>query len=55
MDETSTLGIIAFALQFTILLSYVGILNCKVRSVEQRLHKKTCRCCGADMNDPLNP
>jgi hypothetical protein len=50
MDETTTLGIIAFALQFTIVMTSLALLNCKVRE------KKTCKCCSdPSSSDPLNP
>ena len=51
--ETTTLALVAFGLQFTLLVSYITILKCKLRDVEKKIHKKGCRCCGDDPSDPL--
>jgi hypothetical protein len=51
MDETSTLGIIAFGLQFIILVSAMSLLNMKI----QRIERAKCRCCdvGHALLDPV--
>lgn len=52
MDETSTLGFVAFGLQFVLLLSAIALLNCRV----QRIELAKCNCCsvGHPLLDPIN-
>ena len=51
MDESTTLGIIAFGLQFFILASAMSLLNFKI----QRIERAKCRCCqeGHPLLDPV--
>jgi len=44
MDTSSALGIIAFALQFTILAGTLAIHNCRI----QRIERAKCRCCSQE-------
>lgn len=52
MDDTSALGLVAFGLQFAILISMLAILNCRVHHIE----KAKCRCCSQahPLLDPVN-
>lgn len=53
MDTSSTLGIIAFGLQFCILGTLFTALKWKV----ERIEKAKCRCCdqGHPLLDPCDP
>lgn len=53
MDTSTTLGIIAFGLQFSIVLSLYWILSNRV----QRIEKAKCKCCSVQhpLLDPTNP
>lgn len=50
--DTTILGLVAFALQFSILAASVSILNCRVKRIE----RAKCRCCseGHTLLDPIN-
>ena len=52
MDETSTLGIVAFGLQFFLLAAYISILNARIHRIESA----KCRCCSQahPLLDPIN-
>jgi hypothetical protein len=52
MDESFSLGIIAFALQFAILGGTLAIHNCRI----QRIERAKCRCCSQEhpLLDPVN-
>jgi hypothetical protein len=50
--DTTILGLVAFALQFSVLAGAISILNCRVRRIE----KAKCRCCSQahPLLDPVN-
>lgn len=52
MDESFTLSIVAFGLQFGILLTLISFLNCRVHRIEGA----KCRCCSQahPLLDPIN-
>jgi hypothetical protein len=52
MDETYTLGIIAFGLQFVLLASALSLLKCRI----ERIERAKCRCCSQahPLLDPTN-
>ncbi len=53
MTDYNTLAIVAYGLQFTILLFYIYILKGRI----ERIEKAKCRCCGGEhpLLDPVNP
>lgn len=53
MDTTTTLALVAYALQFTLLSSWIYITNRRIEKIE----RAKCRCCstGHPLLDPVNP
>lgn len=53
MDTTTTLALIAYSLQFGILLTLYSTLQCRI----QRIEKAKCKCCSQQhpLLDPMNP
>jgi hypothetical protein len=53
MDTTTTLALVAYSLQFGILLTLYSSMKCRV----ERIEKAKCRCCSQQhpLLDPTNP